>query len=167
MGRVFQAFSAPAPTTAQMATVALAAGTIKTLLQIQTPATMPITIVEWGISFDGTSAGVPVSVSLLTTAAIAATVTAHVAAGVPPLSDTAEASKMTLGTAGTGYNASAEGTIAASRTLDTQLVSPMGAYLKQWPLGREPRVPASTILRVRATAPAAVNAIAWVAWEEA
>ncbi len=166
MGKLYIAFNGPAPTTASQ--VAVTTGTnIKTMLQIQVPATMKIKIVEWGISFDGSAAATPILCELLTTAAVAATVTAHVAAGVPPFEDaTAPASNMTLGVAGTGYTASAEGTVAATRMLDCQLVAPTNQYIKQFPLGREPEVPVSTILRVRVKAAAAVNAICYIIWEE-
>lgn len=49
---------------------------------------------------------------------------------------------------------------------DVQLIAPTSQYVKQFPLGREPEVPVSKFLRVRVTAPAAVNAYAYVIWEE-
>jgi hypothetical protein len=49
---------------------------------------------------------------------------------------------------------------------DAQLVAPTGQYVKQFPLGREPFVPVSHFLRLRVTAPAAVNALAYIIWSE-
>ena len=166
MGKIYIAFNGPAPTTASQAAVTTGTA-IKTLLQVATPATSKIKVVEWGISFDGTAAATPITVELLTTGAINATVTAHVASGVPPFEDSgAPASLVTLGTAATGYTASAEGTIVATRVLDTQLVAPTNQYIKQYPLGREPEIPISTFLRIRVKAGAAVNAICYIIWEE-
>ncbi len=139
---------------------------VKTLLQIATPSTRSIKVVEWGISFDGATAATPIRCELLQTD-VAATVTAHVAAGVQPYNDpNAPASLMTLGTSATGYTASSEGTITATRTADLQLVAPTTLYVRQWPLGREFGVPISKFLRVRVTAAAAVNAYCYVVWEE-
>jgi hypothetical protein len=139
---------------------------VKTLLQIATPSTRSIKVVEWGISFDGATAATPIRCELLQTD-VAATVTAHVAAGVQPYNDpNAPASLMTLGTSATGYTASSEGSITATRTADLQLVAPTTLYVRQWPLGREFGVPISKFLRVRVTAAAAVNAYCYVVWEE-
>lgn len=163
---LFWAANGAMATTAEM--VPVTTGTaIKTLLQIATPSTKGIKIVEWGISFDGSAAATPIRVELIDTAAVAATVTAHVAAGVQPVDDPgAPASVMTLGTGATGYTASAEGTIVASRTGDLQFIAPTTQYVRQWPLGREFRVAVSRFLRVRVKAGAAVNAYTYIVWEE-
>lgn len=165
MATCYIAFNGPAPTTASQ--VAVTTGTaIKTLLQVATPATDKIKIVEWGISFDGSAAATPIEVELIQTD-VAASVTAHVAAGVPPFNDAgAPASNMTLGASATGYTASAEGTITATRMLDCQLIAPTNQYVKQYPLGREPEIPVSKFVRVRVKAGAAVNAICYIIWEE-
>lgn len=164
---LFWAANGAMATTAEM--VPVATGTsIKTLLQIATPATRAIKVVEWGISFDGSAAATPIRVELIDTAAVAATVTAHVAAGLQPYDDPgAVASLMTIGsTTATGYTASVEGTITASRTGDLQFIAPTTQYVKQWPLGREFRVAASRFLRVRVKAAAGVNAYCYIVWEE-
>jgi hypothetical protein len=153
------------PTTA--AIVPVTTGTVvKTLLQIATPTDEELRIVEWGISFDGSAAATPIRCELIDTN-VAATVTAHVTAGLMPHNDTGtRPSRMTLGTTATGYTATAEGTITASRLLDYQLVPPTAPYVKQFGLGREPELAVSRFLRVRVTATAAVNAICYVIWEE-
>lgn len=139
---------------------------IKTMLQIAPSATRPIKVVEWGISFDGSSAATPIQCELIQTD-VAATVTAHVAAGVQPYDDpNAPPSTVTLGTAATGYTATAEGSITTTRTGDAQLLPSTNPYVKQWPLGREFQVPVSKFLRVRVTAAAAVNATCYVIFEE-
>lgn len=162
---LYIATTGAAPTTA--ASVVVATGTaIKTLLQVATPATEQLKVVEWGISFDGSALATPIKCELIQTD-VAATVTAHIAAGVQPFDDpNAPASNVTLGTTATGYNASGEGTITATRYADLQLITPTGLYVKQYPLGREFRMPVSKFLRVRVTAAASVNAYAYIVWEE-
>jgi hypothetical protein len=151
------------PTTA--AVVAVTTGTaIKTMLQLATPSTTDIRVVEWGCSFDGT----PNALSLeLIQTDVAATVTAHVASGVQPFNDpNAPATKLTLGTAATGYTATAEGTITATRYLDGAKFLSSNTYEKMWPLGHEPRIPISKFLRIRVTAAAAVNMRCYLVWKE-
>ncbi|MEU8151794.1 hypothetical protein [Nonomuraea sp. NPDC048901] len=153
------------PTTAALTPVTTGTA-VKTLLQIATPSTKAIKVVEWGISFDGSAAATPIRCELVQTD-VAATVTAHVSAGVQPYSDpNAPASLMTLGTSATGYTATAEGSITATRTGDLQLIAPTTSYVKMWPLGREFAVPVSKFLRVRVTAAAAVLAYTYVVWSE-
>ncbi len=165
MSVLYWSANGPMATTAALAPVTTGTA-IKTMLQIATPSTRPLTIVEWGISFDGSAAATPIKCELLQTD-VAATVTAHVAAGVQPYTDpNAAASLMTLGTSATGYTSTSEGSTTTTRTFDAQLVPPTGQYVKLWPLGREPQVPVSKFLRVRVTAGAAVNAYTYIVWAE-
>lgn len=157
----------PMPTTAAFA--AVTTGTvIKTLLQIK-PFNL-VKIVEWGISFDGSAAATPIKVELLETGTVFATVTASVDNDVfkyKPVADQAVASisGLTLGTAATGYTASAEGTIVATRMFDLQFIAPTNQYVKQFPLGREPIVTLASSGRIRVTAGAAVNAYCYMVLE--
>ena len=170
MANSYITYNGPMPTTAGQ--VAVTTGTaIKTLLQIATPSTKGLQLVEWGISFDGSAAAAGIECELLDTGAVPATsLTAHVAAGIQPFNDSgAPASLVTLGTGATGYNTSggAEGTITAVKMFDAQSVQPSTQYIKQWPLDEGPDVAVSHFLRVRVTAAAAVNAICYVVWKEA
>ena len=165
MATLYWAANGAMPTTAALTPITTGTA-IKTLLQIGSSATRPLKVVEWGISFDGSAAAAGIRCELLQTD-VAATVTAHVAAGVQPYDDpNGPASTVTLGTAATGYTASAEGSITTTRYGDLQLVQPTNQYVKQWPLGREFQVPVSKFLRVRVTATAAVLAYCYVVWEE-
>lgn len=160
--RTYQVVNGAQSTTA--ATPKIATGTaIKTLLQIQA-GVGGLRVIEWGISLDA-AASTPLQAELLTTGAVFATVTAFVATDVVKMNGPNDvASGITLGTAASGYNSTAEGTIAAARTGDYQLVSQ--SYLKQFPLGREFEVAAATALRVRVTAAATVNASCYIVFEE-
>lgn len=161
----FITFNGPAPTTAAQQKVTTGTA-IKTMLQIGTPSTRGLTVVEWGIFFDGSAAATPIACELLQTD-VAATVTAHVSAGVPQFGAAdALTTQMTLSTTATGYTATAEGTITATRVFDAPLVPPTSGYVKQFPLGERPRVPVSKFLRVRVTAGAAVNAITYILFDE-
>lgn len=165
MATLYIAANGAMPTTAALPSITTGTA-IKTLLQIAPSTSRPIKVVEWGISFDGFAAAAPIKCELIQTD-VAATVTAHVAAGVQPYDDpNGPASTVTLGTAATGYTASAEGSTTTTRYGDVQLVAPTNQYVKQWPLGREFQVPISKFLRVRVTAGAAVNAFCYVIWEE-
>ena len=165
MATLYFAANGAMPTTAALTKVTTGTA-IKTMLQIASSATRPLKVVEWGISFDGSAAATPIQCELIQTD-VAATVTAHVAAGVQPYDDpNAPASTVTLGTAATGYTATAEGTITTTKYGDLQQIAPTNQYVKQWPLGREFQVPVSKFLRVRVTAGTAVNAYCYVIWEE-
>lgn len=165
MANQFIAYNFPMPTTAAPVPVTTGA-VIKTLLQIATGATQDIAVIRWGITFDGTAAAAPIKCELIETD-VAATVTAHVIAGLMrttrPLGPT---SQLTLSTTGCGYTATAEGTTTASRLLDFQLVAPNGGYIFQFPLEQEVVCSQSKFLRVRVTAPVAVNAMCFVEWRE-
>lgn len=156
------AFNGPSPTTA--AQVPVTTGTsIKTLLQVATPSTTDLKIIEWGISFDGSAAATPGKVELIQTD-VAATVTSL----TPTIygNPTGPISLCVGGTGLTGYTASVEGTTTASRVFDAQLLPPTGPYVHQFPLGREPWVPVSKFLRIRVTFGTAINAYAYIIWEE-
>ena len=163
MARRYIVFNGAAPTTA--AQVPVATGTaIKTLVQVATPSTTGLHIIEWGISFDGTSsANAPGKCELLQTD-VAATSGTSLTPSIYGVDTTA--SLCVGGTGATNFSPTVEGTITSTRVFDAQLVSPTSGYSKQFPLGREPFVPASKFLRVRVTFAVTVNAYAYIIWEE-
>lgn len=155
------------PTTAAQGVVTTGTA-IKTMLQIATPATRQIQIISWGYSIGG--APTNGLVELLQTD-VAATVTAHVASGVQPLDPNAPASLMTLGTAATGYTATAEGTPTATRVFDANRghATDNGnllTYSYQFMPDERPIVAVSKFLRVRVTFGTAENMLCWVVWDE-
>jgi hypothetical protein len=160
---VYFAANGASPTTAAQVAVATGAA-IKTLLQIATPSTDDILVIEWGISFNGSAAATPIVCELLQTD-VAATGGSSL---TPTLWGDANhpASACVGGTGATCYSPGTEGTITATRMLDVQFVAPTNQYWKQFPLGREPHVPVSKFLRVRVTAPATVNAYTYIIWQE-
>lgn len=167
----YKSFNAAMATTA--ATVKVTTGTtIKTMLQIATPATRQLQILEWGFSIDTAPATTGVGVVELIQTDVAATVTAHGAAGVQPLDPGAPASLMTLGTSATGFTSSGEGTPTATRLFDVTEVAGVsnGAapinYTYQFMPDARPIVAISKFLRVRVTFSAAVNMLCWVIWDE-
>lgn len=150
--------------------VAVTTGTsIKTLLQVKAGATIVARLIEWGISFDGFTPATPIAVECIETD-VAATVTASVANDISKQDADAlsggdpTTALISVGTAATGYTASAEGTITAVRNLDapqyiTNTVSP---FVKQFGLGNEPIIQAGKFGRIRVHAPAAVNAYCYM-----
>jgi hypothetical protein len=103
---------------------------------------------------------------------VAATVTAHVAAGVQPLDPNAPPSLMTLGASATGYTATAEGSITATRTFDAVSLSSVSGespltYSYQFMPDERYIVAVSKFLRVRATTPTtAVDLRCKITWDE-
>lgn len=161
--KIYFAANGATPTTAAL--VKVATGTsIKTLLQISTPSTTNITILEWGVSFDGSAAATPVEVELFgtTVAATSGTSLTPTSFGDP----NAVASLCVGGTGATCFSPATEGTVANYRGFDVQLVAPTNQYVKQYPLGREPEIAASQFVRIRVTAGTTVNAYAYIIWEE-
>jgi hypothetical protein len=163
--KLYFAANGASPTTAAQVIMATTAA-INTLLQIATPTTTPITILEWGISLDTPASASIVKAELLQTdvAATAGTSLTPTVWGDP----NAPASLCVGGTGATMFNDGAitEGTITAARMFDVQVLVPPFVYVKQYPLGREPEVPVSKFLRIRVTASVTVNAYCYIIWEE-
>jgi hypothetical protein len=89
---------------------------------------------------------------------VAATVTAHVPSGVVPLDPNGTPSLLTLGTSATGYTATAEGTITATRPFDAVSLSSVSgesglSYVRTFMPDDRPIVAVSRFLRIRATTP--------------
>jgi hypothetical protein len=150
----------PMPTTA--ATVKVTTGTaIKTMLQLK-PFNR-FEIIEWGISFDGSAAALPIQVELIETGTIFGTVTASVDADIAHDPDDAVASiqGLTLGVSATGYTCTSEGSIVAVRNLDApQLIAPTNQFIRQFV--RRPKLTIGNAVRIRVTAGTAVNAYCWI-----
>lgn len=163
--------NAAMPTTAAQASVTTGTA-IKTMLQVATPATVMLRVLSWGFSLDDPP-GADAVFELLQTD-VAATVTAHGATGVQPLDPGAPAALFTLGTSATGFTASAEGSITATRMFDCVSMSSVSAeaaagmvYSYQFMPEERPVVPISKFLRVRATTPTtAVDMRCWVLCEQ-
>lgn len=154
------AATGPPSTVATSAT----SGTVKTILQLK--PTTDIRIIEWGYTLDS-APGSPLRMELVSTGTVFATVTT-IGSGIRNYNNPAgQASSASAGTSATGFNASAEGSITASRLLDYEYEN--GIYFKkQWPLGREPEIKANDCLRIRATptTSVAISMMPYVIWEE-
>jgi uncharacterized protein YaiE (UPF0345 family) len=162
----FYAYNGPMVTAA--AYVPVTTGTaIKTMLQILAPATgSGLTIWKWGLDFDGSGA-VPVKCELIDTYLIPATVTAHVASGIQNFGlEQSAVSRVQLGTAASGYTASAEGTITQTRYGSINSVLPGNGDRNEWSLGREFYLPPAHIARIRVTTATAYNCACFMAWDE-
>lgn len=170
MSNTYIVYNGAMPTTSSSAKVTTGTS-VKTMLQVE-PA-VPIKVVEWGCSFDGSAAATPGIVELIDTGTVFATVTAYAAADVMKFFDpnaptnTAGSSgtPLNLGTANSGYTSTAEGSITATRVGDVQLVAPTNQYVKQFPLGREFGVPVGDSLRIRVNFGTAVNCLCYVVFE--
>jgi len=135
----------------------------KTLLQVATPSTRDIAVVRWWVSFDASAAATGLVAELIQTD-VAATVTSLTPT---PFNDpNAPPSLCVGGTSATGYNASAEGSITATRLLDSQIVPPTSGLIYPWELSGEPNVPISKFLRIRVTAVAVYNCLCGIVFAE-
>jgi hypothetical protein len=154
-------------TTAAPAKVATGA-TLKTLLQLSSKTGVDLKIKEWGISFDASAAATPGVCELIETD-VAATVTTSAAADIVKISNpggpAADSALITLGTANTGFTASAEGSVTVTRIADVQLIAPTNQYVYQFPLGTEFLFQAAKFLRVRVTFGTTVNALCYIIFE--
>lgn len=164
MRKLFMTANGASPTTAAQVVFALPVA-IATLQQVATPSTMGITVVEWGFSIDTPATAGIVKMELLQT-----DVPATSGTSVTPTAwgDSDDVSLCVGGAGLTMFNDGAigEGAIAAVRMFDPVLVTPPFVYVKQYPLGREPAVPVSKYLRVRATASVAANCYSYIIWGE-
>lgn len=164
---LYKISNGPMPTTA--AQLAVTTGTaIKTLLQVKGVADLKFKVKAWGISFDGAAGAAGIQCELLETGTVFATVTALAAADICKFDDAGAPPSTTyfsVGTAATGYTASAEGTITATRMFDSQFVQPTGQYAWEFSLGNEPEIAAVSALRIRVKAASAVNAVCWILLE--
>lgn len=144
----------------------------KTMLQLATPSTRQIQLISWGYDLDDPP-GADGSIELLETD-VAATVTAHVAAGMQPVVSGIPGSLLTLGVSASGYSASAEGSITTTRQFDLKRLSstsaeaaPVMSYSYQWLPDERPVVGVSKFVRIRATTPStASDMTCWVCWDE-
>lgn len=160
------AFGATGTPTATMAGTSLVA-TSRVTLQISPPSTIQVRVVEWGISFNGSAAGVPASCELIQAAAAATMTTGHSTTTIQPIGDSTTTSRLTMGTSNTGFGSVATpASSVAEKYFDSQFVGPTSQYLKQWPLGREPVIAVSKFLQIRVTTAATLTAIAYIVFEE-
>lgn len=165
----YKCFNGAMPTAAAQPKVTTGTA-IKTMLQIATPSTREIQLISWGFSLDAVPASAG-EVELIQTD-VGATITQHVASGIQALDPNAPASLMDISsTTKTGYTATVEGTVAATRTFDMNNIPPSAGaadlvYAYQWMPDERPIVAISRFLRVRATFGSAVNMTCWVTWDE-
>jgi hypothetical protein len=176
-GRRYVAFSAAPPTSGS--TLAFissgSAGAATTLVQVATPSTTGIYLLEWGITCTGnaTVAGSPAYLpgraELFQSSGSASTGTALTPT---PYGSDADASLCVGGDPGTEYQPLLEGTVGTTRMLDARFVSASSGFRKQFPPGREPYVAPSKFLRVRTTfgtsgvSSTGAYMVAYVIWEE-
>jgi hypothetical protein len=170
---IYQIFNGATPTTAKF--VAVTTGTsIKTLLQVKPSATIACKIREWGIRVDAPASAALFVAELLETD-VAATVTAHVAAGINKMDAAAQmggdptTNLFPVGTTSTGYTSAGEGSITAVRLFDSivQTIPSTNGYefVKQFPLGAEPMLTVSLFARIRVHCSVAMNAVCYMTVE--
>lgn len=139
---------------------ALAAATAETLIQLRGATTCRAVILGWGVSFDGVSSTeAPVVVRLLRQTSDG-TGTGATEVKWDPDSNAANCAAL---------HSFSSTEPSAGDVLEVHEVHPQGGNLvREYPPGREPIIEDATTSRIaiEATAPAAVNAVAFLIWEE-
>jgi hypothetical protein len=142
---------------ATTAEIALTAATARTLLQLLAPANHRVRLLGWGIFFDGTSpTAEPVQVRLLRQTS------AGTMSALTPVKTDASLAETLLTTA--QHTATVEP--AAGDVLWAGEVHPQAGYSELLPWGTEILIQGGGRIGIEATAPAGVNARAWVSFEE-
>lgn len=135
---------------------ALAAATAKTVIELSSGANIPPEWVAFDVTFDGvTASAVPVRLDICSYTA-SGTGTAF----------TPKRYGQALGTALTGAKINDTVEPAGATVLASFYIPPTSGLSYQWPLGRELFQATSTWMGIRLTAPAAVNAIVNLTFEE-
>lgn len=136
---------------------ALTAATARTLIELATGATIDNVWVGFDITFDGvTATAVPVKVDIISTTA-SGTGTSHTPARIGNAQARASITTAEILTTVEG---------STPTVLMSWYVPPTSGFSYQWPLGRELGMTVSKFFGLRCTAPAGVNALANVFFEE-
>jgi len=163
------------PTTA--APVKQPTGTaIRTMMQLRPAIGFHPRVIEWGVSFDASAAGVPGQVELFETSVPATMSTAYAAGDIMPHSHPGYTPANTAGASGVPFNLSTttsgfataavtEGTVAGYRLCQAHLIAPTNQFVYTWPLSREFEIQAQMYLRCRMTFPVTVNAYIYIVVE--
>lgn len=135
---------------------ALTAATAKTLIEVTSTANVPPLWIAFDVTFDGvTATNVPVRVDICTYAATG-TGTAQ----------TPRRIGSTIGTAASTAKINDTVEPTTPTVIASWYVPPTSGFSYQYPLGRELMQAVSTVMGIRLTAPAAVNALVNLTIEE-
>ena len=138
----------------------------KCAIQLAPPSTHDLLICEWSVSFSGSASGAPAMCTLVQAGTASTMSTAHSTSTIMAIGGQQRNSSLSMGTTTSGYGNGAITTNTTTRQYDTQQIGPMSQFIKQWPLGREPWVPASGLLQLRINTAATLTAVAYIVFEE-
>lgn len=138
-------------------------GASKTILQLATTSTVRAKIVEWGVTFNGTSSAATPCTVLLQRQTSAGTGGVAISTNYGP-NGIDEQMPAGASTALQGIWATTEPTAGA--ILCPPFVPPTSGFVIQYPLGQEPWLKVSGWLGIVVNAAAAVNVNAWMKYEE-
>jgi hypothetical protein len=155
------------------ATTAVAGGTsyasgAKCAIQLDVPTTMRLQILEWGVSFDGSTSATPATVELVQASVASTMSTAHTNATVLAVGmDGAATSRLNYGTTSdTGYGNGAITSNTTELSFDRQYIAPTNQYVRMWALGEQPMCDADSFVQLRINTTATVNALAYIRFRE-
>lgn len=166
MAGLFIAYNAPFDATTGVTAGTSYATGAKCAIQLATPSGTQIKVVEYGVSFNGSTAAAPATVTLAQAGTAATVSTAYSSATLKAIGDNAKSSTLTMGTTSSGYG---NGSVASNTTatmFDAQYVQQTSQFVKQWPLGREPVLLAGSFLQLRVSTSATVSMLGYLVFEE-
>lgn len=152
-------------TTATMVGTSYATGS-KIAIQLATPSSLQIRVIEWGVSFNGSAAGTPAVCELVQNGTASTCSSAHSTSTILPIGDSTATSRLTMGTTTSGYGNGSVTSATPDKYFDAQFVAPTSQYVMQWPLGREPVMVVSKFLQLRINTAATYTALAYIKFEE-
>ena len=139
---------------------ALGAGTAETVIQLRGSTSTKARVIAWGISFDGvTSTDAPVVVNFLRQT------TDGTGTGATEAKFDADDPAATC----TAFHTFSSTEPTSGDILEQYEIHPQGGlFVREYPPGREPVLDdaATSRIGIACTAPAAVNVLAWLQWEE-
>lgn len=139
---------------------ALAAATAETVLQLRGATACKAKVIAWGVSFDGVSASeAPVVVQFLR----------QTSDGTATGATEAKFDADDPAAACTGFHSFTSTEPTSGDVLEVYEIHPQGGlFVREYPPGREPVLDdaATSRIAIQATAPSAVNTVAWMQWEE-
>lgn len=142
---------------AQIAEEALAAATAETLIQLVAASNHRVKVLRWGVFFDGTSVTAePAQIRLMRQT------TSGTSSSLSPVKLDDSIAETLQTTALQDF--SVEPT--SGDVLESYQVHPQQGFMMVYPLGQEPIIGGGDRLGIEVTAPAAVNARAFIVFEE-
>lgn len=153
-------------TTGVMASgTSITSGTAVVAIQIATPSTGRLRIIEWGVCGFGAAGGAKTLATLAQAATATSCTSAHSTSTITPTGDDTTACPLTMSTTTCGYGVTGITTTTTDRQFAACGLDPAEHYEKQFPLGRDFVVAPSKFLQLRIKTGVTANVLCYVCFE--